>query len=666
MRQRVLPILCFALFAAGCGGGGGGSSPPVPASTVPSPQPSALATLPPTASTAFVPASGTVTLLNQNTGSSFGSTILPSSNDGTFIVQSPETPAESLTGTFTLPEYTVSGTETAGQSTAAVRRAPQALVRSTDGPNAARPRLDVGSMLSPTRLALRRRPLSVGPNGGRVPQAVRRTQAALGDAFTFSIDQFAITGSSSTCATPHAGFQCYVDVPSHLLAISNHAYVWEADNIAASSMLTSADLATTASQFDADYSVETTAFGPAFFGSAPTNSFQQCDTSGKPLAQSAYQPVPDLSGTVDAHIDIVITNALASQGEGGYFSSGNLFNGPELECSSPGNIEKTNARPMFVAGADFYSSPSGGTPTTDRNYWLTQDMPRTLAHEFQHYLHAIDKYIAPSLSGGTGVFDDAFIDEGCSMLAEDLTLPGAVQSEDSRLLSFYFLYQAGNYSLTSFSGYDQDPLSTSATPPYGFYHNTAGDYGQAYLFMRYLYDRFGVAALHGIYSDRTVLPANSTLANVGPIQAASGESFAQVYREFAAALSASGDPGTTDPRYRFSPSVLLRGTATFHNPGGSTIYAVFNGPRSPEDITSASPSTVPRIKFVAGGSPTAKLIQGATLFFNAQAVAGTGATVRAAVTGAPASSPQAVLVQGAYTDTGACAAPQPTTGTCHP
>ena len=286
MRRRLLPVFFLALLTAGCGGGGGGSSTPsVPApNPAPSPQPSVVATLPPTASTAFVPATGTVTLLNQNAGNSFGSTLLPGSNDGTFIIQSPETPPESLAAAFTLTEYTVSGTETGGQSTSAVHRAPQALVGSADGATAIRPRLDAGSMRSPTRLALRERPMAIGSNGGRAPQAVRRTQATIGDAQVFHVDQFAITGSSSTCKTPHPGYQCYTDVPSHLVAMSPHAYVWEADNIASTSTLTAADFMSTATTFESDYSIETAAFGPAFFGTSPTNSFQQCDSAGKPLA----------------------------------------------------------------------------------------------------------------------------------------------------------------------------------------------------------------------------------------------------------------------------------------------------------------------------------------------------------------------------------------------
>ena len=673
MIRRIVPVLLLAALA-GCGGGGGGggsSTPPVVAPSIapivpPSPTPA-----PPT----FVAATGTVTQLAANGANTFGSTLVPVSNDGTFIVQSTETPPETFTTTTTLPEYTVTASEAGGQSTSSIARSPMRALLASDGSIARAPRLDPKTMSSPTRLALRRSPFNLGENNGRSPQSIRTSQANVGDTQNFNIDQFVITGASSTCvapATTSGGYSCYVAKPFQLLAKSTHAYVWLDDDIAAN--FNSSDMQAVANQFDNDFAIETQAFGPAFFGSGSTQSFTQCDSSHNQISQASNQPVPDLTGA-DPRISIVITNALSAQGEGGYFSSANLLSDAELQCQKSGLIEKTNGLPMFVIGDNLYKATPGAASMPDDTYWLAQDMPRSLAHEFQHYLHAINKEIAPQLANGTGIGDDAFIDEGCSMLAEDLTTasgtaPSAnpAQSLDSRVLSFYFLYAAGNYSLTSFTGYDQDPLSTLTTPPYKFYHNTAGTYGQAYLFMRYIYDRFGISGLHNLYANRTQR-ASTASANVAPIVAATGESFAQISGEFAAALSASGDTGTTDPRFKFSNNVLLRGTTTFTDPFNVPVFASFQGPRSPDDLSTTTSPSNPRIKLTPGSTVTAKIIQGATLFFNTAAVAGTGATVRATVTGAPVASSQAALVQGAYSDTpGACLSPQPppARSTCHP
>lgn len=246
------------------------------------------------------------------------------------------------------------------------------------------------------------------------------------------------------------------------------------------------------------------------------------------------------------------------------------------------------------------------------------------------------------------------------MLAEDLVLGSGAnppQSPDSRLLAFEYMYSPGNFSLTAFTGYDQDPLSTSQTPPFGFFRSTAGNYGGAYLFARYLYDRFGGdAGLHRVYADLSAPPAST--ANVSPIQSeANGESFAQVYGEFAEALAARNVATGGDARFTFSSNVLLRGLTTEPIPGGGSWNLRFNGPRSPEDLTSSSPSTTPRIKLTPGGNVTMKLISGATLFPNV-APAG-GAVVTANVSGAPGLGVNAALVQGAYDDTGSCFGPAP-------
>jgi hypothetical protein len=142
---------------------------------------------------------------------------------------------------------------------------------------------------------------------------------------------------------------------------------------------------------------------------------------------------------------------------------------------------------------------------------------------------------------------------------------------------------------------------------------------------------------------------------VFPIQAdANGESFAQVYSEFAEALAARNVASGGDSRFTFGSNVLLVGLTTAKNPGGGTINVRFDGPRSPENFTSTTPNTVPRIKLTAGGgNVTMTLITGATLFPNV-APAG-GAVVTGTVSGAPALGVNSALVQGAYDDNGACA-----------
>ena len=661
MQHRVLlsaPLFATALLLAACGGGGGGTSsagqlpPSAGVGLVAGPSPT------PAPSSGFVSPSGGVTILPPAAGA-FGSAILPASQDGTLVVQSADAPAEPSGNTPSLPEYSVAASETAG--IAASSRARAALQRSVESARPAyRPLHDPLSTGNRTVAALRgRRALQLAPDG-RAPLSRRATQTiATGTPRTFHINHGVITGVSGTCTAPaiSAGSNCYVDISAHLLSVSNHAYVWVDDAVAPGTAygFSQSDFDAVASTFDADFARETAAFGPAFVPENPTPSYQQCDASGTALAQSAYVAPPDLSGN-EPHISIVITNALESSGEGGYFDFSNLLNDQELNCI-PNNTphQPSNAAPMFVLGADKYTLASG--PVYDASYWRTVDMPRSLPHEFQHYLHALDKVVAVDFSHGRGSFDDAFVDEGASMLAEDLVNPNNAQSQDTMVTAFEYLYNPSNYSLTAFTGWDANPLDTSSTPSYGFYRYTAGNYGESYLFMRYLYDRFGGdAMLHRLYAD-TLSNGSSTSANTHPVAsaAANGETFAQLYGDFGAALAAR-NVASTDPRYRFASTVTLVGTKSVTFPGATTDNVVFDGPRSPDDLTSAQPYlATSRIKLTVGGSVNAKLLQGGIDFFNV-APAPAGATVRGSVT-APPPGLTAALTQGAYDDTGSCLGP---------
>ena len=643
-RVRLLFAVAVVAAVAACGGGGGGGGSTIPiggvATPTPTPNPSG-----------YVAPTGGVTLIPPAPGNKVSSSMLNASADGTFVVQSPDTPIEPPASSTTLTEYNVSASQsTAGQVPGSVLRAPAVASRedfTTRIPF--RPALDPHSNSLRPAAFHGRSTLQVA-RGGIMVQSVRRPSSLQGDVRQFNVIQGVITGGTSSCNPPQVpvGTGCYLTVTATLQFVSNHAYVWVDKAIDSSYNMTATDWSATGTTFDADYARETAAFAPAFIPGT-TSSYQQCDINGAALQPSQYAAVPDLSGT-DPHISILITNALESTGEGGYFDFSSLLNDQELNCAVHPHIP-SNALAMFVIGADKYKLSSG--LQADEPYWRNFDMPRSLPHEFQHYLHALNKVLKADFSGGKGEFDDSFVDEGDSMLAEDLVNPGNAQSQDSLILSFDYLYNPANFSLTAFTGYDADPLSTNTqNPTFNFYRSTGGNYGAAYLFARYLYDRFGGdAALQRVYA--TLTPGPSSTANVNPIVAeANGETFAQVYGEFAAALAAR-NVASTDPRFTFSSTVFLRGKKTVTVPGSQIWDIQMNGPRSPDDLTSSTPLGSPRIKLTPGGSVTAKLITGATLYFNV-APAG-GSVVSGTVTGAP--SIDAALTQGAYDDTGACLGP---------
>ncbi|MBV8151974.1 MAG: hypothetical protein JOY59_10490, partial [Candidatus Eremiobacteraeota bacterium] len=196
---------------------------------------------------------------------------------------------------------------------------------------------------------------------------------------------------------------------------------------------------------------------------------------------------------------------------------------------------------------------------------------------------------------------------------------------------------------TSFVGYQPSPLTGMG--PYGYYFYTAGNYGAAYLFMRYLYDRFGGStALHAIYADFTPQAIGS--ANVGPaVAAAGGELWQQLYEEWAIAIAAQSSGVTNDPRYAFNPAVVLRGPVQVTSRRSAPLQVrnlVFGGPQPPRTFdASGNPTGYVQLGIAKPSTITA--LDGASNFFAAVPEPG-GASVRAQTANLPAS--QGALVQG--------------------
>ncbi|MBV8601977.1 MAG: hypothetical protein JO359_10485, partial [Candidatus Eremiobacteraeota bacterium] len=272
-----------------------------------------------------------------------------------------------------------------------------------------------------------------------------------------------------------------------------------------------------------------------------------------------------------------------------------------------------------------------------------------LSHELQHYLHNVNKYYGPLATGKQTALDAPWIDEGCSMLAEDIAANG--NAIDTPAYAYLYLLEPSQFSLTSFVGYQPNPLT--GTGPYGLYYYTAGNYGAAYLFVRYLYDRFGAAALHAIYNDFNVGVVAGE-SNVNPVlAAANGEPWPQLFGEWAVAVAAQSTGITTDARYGFAPSVVLRGHVQIpsrRSPPLNVRTFVFGGPQPPETFD-ASGNFLGYVTLSASSAPSVRALDGAVNFFNV-APAAEGATLRANVGALNAA--RGALVQGTFPT------PQPT------
>ncbi|MFN2459365.1 MAG: hypothetical protein ABR591_01535 [Candidatus Velthaea sp.] len=559
-------------------------------------------------------------------GGGIAATLSPASPDGVFLVQAPSIPTEDFSATPSVTQYPVTVSQTGGAAGASAKRA----TASVDGVAHARLGGDPETLWETPQAAFARMRDIVAsvhgrPADPRFTTGVRRPRAAVGDQRIFHILASSIGNSNKACQFPHPGFVCFADITATLAAQGAHGNVW-VDNV---SLQTSGEFTvpgefqTVANNFDTYYAGESATFGSAFT-SQNIDFTPQCDANGNKLTtpDEVVDSMGTTGDTAGGRIDIVVTDLLSSLGEGGFFFSGNYFPQAALNCQ-PAPHQISNETPIVVITGNNY--PTGpNLPKFNESYWLNTDVPRSLSHELQHLLHFVNKVLKPVIANGTPVQDEPFIDEGCSMLAEDLFANGVAL--DTPRFSYSFLLEPNLFALTSFTGFQPNPTSTATNPPYGFFTNTAGSYGLSYLFMRYLYDRFGGNdALARLYASHTV--------HVGPIlAAANNETFEQLYAEFALAVSSqtSGTAVTSDPRFRFGPEITLRGPVDVPSRRSAPFgvrHLVFGGPQTPETFDA---NNVPNgfVVLKPGVSVPMTVIAGATLYFPLNGTAA-GATLRA-------------------------------------
>lgn len=138
----------------------------------------------------------------------------------------------------------------------------------------------------------------------------------------------------------------------------------------------------------------------------------------------------------------------------------------------------------------------------------------TLAHEYMHLLTYTDK----SRAAGVPRTEDTWLNEGLSMLAMDLCGDG-LQGGDRYVADEVSHFEAApqHYSLTA---WNRDP--------------NGSDYGESYLLLRYLADRFGIGLIQDVL--------NTPETGIDGLQvqlARRGTSFAQVFLDWANATRAS-------------------------------------------------------------------------------------------------------------------------------
>jgi hypothetical protein len=207
----------------------------------------------------------------------------------------------------------------------------------------------------------------------------------------------------------------------------------------------------------------------------------------------------------------------------------------------------------FYGGDKFPKSMETGSNEGDIFYMTTAAayqgdiIKGTLAHELQHMIYFDEHYNR----GVSSTF--AWLNEALSQAAEYYN--GYVTNHNGWMRSFL----NGSWSGLSLT------------------HWTSSNYGYGALFIRYLIDQYGDAAIKNMCSTDKV--------GIQAVEAATGTDFNEIFNNFIRALVMSGTDDCTDPRYRFSSlnlqtvqpigrgGLLFNGTYNAGNNFSSSTYA---------------------------------------------------------------------------------------------
>ena len=443
---------------------------------------------------------------------------------------------------------------TAGNS---VGQAAIAVALSGQAPAAAQRRSAVARVDHPAAIAIalpELRPVS-GPARDRALQAALQPAGSFAAApgrrrlSTLPTNVGASAALWAQDATNGQGNGAYVAVPATLAAVTAHGYIW----IDASLPMVLGDAASVSAigaDFETAYASDSARFAsPNYAASAGglRTQYATCDAGGNPLPATS----PVFISNADAHINVFVINPSSlGSGVGGYFDSANFYAQSVLNCSAQGRRFRSNQAPFIYVGWNTANTSA---------FELQEDVLRGAAHELQHLISFVNHVILAS--GPNATSEDTWLNEGLSMLAQDFAVNAAFPSQatdvaDAGVRAHNYLLDPQNVSLTGFIGSSGGVL----------HYNCSSCYGAAYLFSRYLYDRFGDAFTHAIDG----AGASVSTAN---LQAASGRQAAMLLGDFAVALENSGTGNSSDPRFNLR-ALNLRGTV--HDQFGGSV--TFNGP----------------------------------------------------------------------------------------
>ena len=554
-------VVASAVSVAACGGGGGGTAPltslpavtPTPAAgATPSPSPVPTAT-PVATATPTSQAAPSIGLLAAIPGGAFGGTTTAGATGATLVGIATGLQGSSGSAVTTVGSTSVGVNGVGGN---ALRR------------SAARPPIDISDLPVEFQPSASKRvvrdalpAIRRGAPGELATGSVRRPRAlptAIGATAKLWAQNAAIGSSSGT----------YQQVDATLAAVTTHGYIW-VDSSLTSVLGTPSTVAAIGTDYENGWASDNAHFGTDAYDATLYAPASACDANGNVVGTTQPYVAHDVRTVV-----FVVNPGSLGGGVGGYFDSINFFTDSFLQCFASARTAgaHSNAAQMIYLG---WFGPGGGNNSL--SFTLQEDLVRGAAHEYQHLVNFVGHVVR--MNGAA--YEDAFIDEGLAMLAQDLALPRMFPQLSNDALDAVgranrFLDAPQNFSLTGFSGIDN--AASSTTPKY----NCSGCYGVSYLFQRYLYDRFGGDA----YLTQVETGKSVGLAKLGTV---TGQAPDVLLSDFGLTLAAGG--ATTDARFRipgfaFGSALTTQfgGTVSVHTPAtvnatpGSGLFAgPFNG-----------------------------------------------------------------------------------------
>ena len=210
-----------------------------------------------------------------------------------------------------------------------------------------------------------------------------------------------------------------------------------------------------------------------------------------------------------------VVNMIDTGGRGrvlGFFYAGDLFPASKFPSSN-------EARIIYIAAPE-----ESGKEALEK--FADQLMTGTLAHEFQHMINFNEHVI----KDGSSDAEEVWLNEGLSHMAEDITGFGRGN-----------IGRAGTF------------LSSPVKYPLAASNDSLGTRGGAYLFLRYIFEKFDMQNNAGLFRKIT----SSSYRGTENISKSLGIEFSKVYTDWLSTLAISGRGISGDPYYSYSEPRII-------------------------------------------------------------------------------------------------------------